>query len=95
MQVIVLFFGFDPDFTLTLWINQQRKTLSFSDNCSILKGQLIIGETLQSPLRRLDGVHQHVDHVEGVGVRDVPIFEQALPVLEKSCSEFLIEGSGV
>ena len=62
------------------------------DDGRVLKRQLIIWQSLQRPLGRLNRVHQHVDHVQGVGVGDVAVLEEALPSLEEALAKFLNRG---
>jgi hypothetical protein len=75
LQIVVLLFRLDPDFTLTLRIDEERKTLSFGHDGRVLQRQLVVRQTLQGPLGCLDGVDKHVDDVQRVCVGDVPIFE--------------------
>jgi hypothetical protein len=95
LQIVVLLFRLDPDFTLTLRIDEQRKTLSFGHDGRVLQRQLVVRQTLQGPLGRLDGVDKHVNDVQRVGVGDVPVLEQTFPVLQKRLTEFLIERTGI
>ena len=91
LQIVVLLLGLDPNLALTLRVNQQWVTLGLGDYGRILQGQFIIGQALQGPFRGLNGVHQHVDHVDGAGIRDVPVLQQAFPSLQQTLPEFLIK----
>ena len=50
---------------------------------------------MEGPFGRLDGVNEHVDYVQRGGVRNVPVLEQAFPVLKQGLPELLVERSGV
>lgn len=47
LQLIPGLFVLDPDFSLRLGVNKERKAGGFGDNDAILSRQVIIGEPLQ------------------------------------------------
>lgn len=46
LQLIPGLFVLDPDFSLSLGVNQEREACSLGGNNAILNGQIIIGEPL-------------------------------------------------
>lgn len=54
LQLILGLFVLDPDFSLGLGVNEERKAGAFGDNDAILNGQVIVGEALLMK-RQMDG----------------------------------------
>lgn len=47
LQLVFGLFVLDPQFSLCLGVNEERKAGSFGDNDAILNGEVVIGEALQ------------------------------------------------
>lgn len=47
LQLIPGLFVLDPDFSLRLWVYQEREASGFGHNDAIVNGQVIIGKPLQ------------------------------------------------